>query len=657
MMKRTIRNAGLVLIGLTAILSAGCLFEKLAWSPDGKSLLYAAGDDTLIWRYDVATGALEGRKLHIGHSSKVYACRWTPKGDRAVVLFENGDDDGEIFLFDPSREGSGNCKWVDGQCSPFFDVAPDGSVYYAKEKKKDSESTYELWRFRGGKSGKVWTAQEELGFVRVAPKGERMLFTVDDKLCMLNIDDLSTRTLIDRSEVRSKDNGIFWPVWLDNDRFIYTEQIDGVSGNLCLYDFDGATTRSLAWGASIIDAPSVAPDGKTVAVTSCGRKPGEEADSDLPGQIYFVDIATGKKEKVTSEDFGAGTPSLSPDGKRLAYLTGIPGADDKELSPMLCVRDLETGRDTFTWRSEPERLYATALTLKRGGQLVEAMAMLKDLAARFEETPFHMASQWQMLKLYLDGPLEDIDEAYAIYTVLDVDTDDMFLCNLFWRETDRIATDPAGDLITTYATEASNEKWTDSDAARDLTGLWVRVGEKRVYIRLDYASDRDLTGIALQDTAILLTGGLCKKDSTEIAPGIAWDRNATRVATIRHWFKSALNSQFDMDIRNGVGEIAACYLASGFEPPVNPIMECVGLYNGDGAGSAVYAFDRKTLGIIGEGEMNIQACTFKGGIDTLETPAAAPALCDAFGADNTDPATLHGVAATFGYASPNGFRF
>jgi dipeptidyl aminopeptidase/acylaminoacyl peptidase len=65
--------------------------------------------------------------------------------------------------------------------------------------------------------------------------------------------------------------------------------------------------------------PQVSPDGKTVAFTI--------GDVNFDGnrvvnQIYVVSIAGGEPKQLTSGDRSASSPRWSPDGKKVAYLTG-----------------------------------------------------------------------------------------------------------------------------------------------------------------------------------------------------------------------------------------------------------------------------------------------------------------------------------------------
>ena len=251
-----------------------------------------------------------------------------------------------------------------------------------------------------------------------------------------------------------------------------------------------------------------------------------------------------------------------------------------------------------------------------------------------------------MTLTYLGQPQPDLDAAYQNWQKISDNKLRDQIRPLFWREEDRVATDPAEDWIQTYGTEAAQKEFKfNTDLTRDLRALWVRCGKERLYLRIDYGSDADLTGLTFQDTLILLnSSGADGKGARRISPSAEWDRAADRQVLIRHWFESGDQSQYDMEILNEKSEVIARYLASGFAPPANPLFEMV--YMIPETHSVVYAVSRGALGLTGPArDLGIQVCAFKGGIESvkgLERPRVASVggrtvcdVADAFGAENT----------------------
>jgi dipeptidyl aminopeptidase/acylaminoacyl peptidase len=445
------------------------------------------------------------------------------------------------------------------------------------------------------------------------------------------------------------------------------DQKPDLVGDLEAYSLDDKTTRTLCKNVHLMYSPiSFSPDRKSVVVTAARVGAGEEVDENRMGiwQVASANVTTGEITWLTDTPFGALAPVWSPDGKRVAYLSAaIEGG-------VLNVVNLETRKTMFTWRNEEEHLFANAESAAEAGDSTRTLTGCSDLIQRFPQSKMCNAARYRMTLTYLGQPQQDLDAAYQNWQkISDTKLRDQ-IRPLFWREEDRVATDPAEDWIQTYGTEASQTEFKlNTDLTRDLRALWVRCGKERLYVRIDYGSDNDLTGLTFQDTLILLRGEDTRATMRRISPTALWDRPADRQILIRHWFESGNQSQYDMEILNEKNEVIARYLASGFAPPANPLFERA--YMVPETNSVVYAVSRQTLGLVNSGNVGIQVCTFKGGIESvkgLERPRVASAdgrtvcdVADAFGAENTKdrieadlkantnpaaPAVIKGVAGT-----------
>lgn len=394
---------------------------------------------------------------------------------------------------------------------------------------------------------------------------------------------------------------------------------------------------------------SLSPDGKSVAVTISPDSKGKTA------QVAIVDVKTGEKKILTGEAFasserpdvlvtrGAGFAVFSPDGKQIAYLSP-PDVDNE--AAMVRILNLETGRKITVWRNEEERLFSVAESLTDSGNAHQALATYRDLLTRFPQTRLAEEACYRMMRLYPESPLADLDKAFEMLEKIKENHGLVEqVAPLFWREQDRLATDPPEDWIQTYGTEASRKAFEfNTDLTRDLRALWVRWGKERLYVRVDYGSNRDLMGLTFQDTLLLFDYDSPGSGFRPISPTTDWDRGAKRQVLVRHWYEAREQSQYDAEIRDRRGEVISRFIGSGFAPPGNPTFDLVHILQEDSS-SVVYSISRQVLGIADGQKVNMQVCTFKGGIESykkLEHPRVetmdSRTVCDvadAFGAENT----------------------
>ncbi len=669
---------------------SGCFFEILSWSPDGRFLVTPGPKAGTLLRYDTQSGKTEEltiQRLAEGKRevipASIVSCHYLPDGKGILLLTDKGGKDGgeseeeSLYFYEESQDLATR---IDSGVGPYLDVTPDGkNVYYVAKRETDGKENSLVQRYEVGKgSTTVYTTPVEIAFPRIAPDGKNLLFSTEKGLYLYNQEAQTSRSLV---AVTGK-KAFYWPTWVDQKTLLYVKLVEGDNkdfvGTLQMLDVETSKTQTLAPDAHAFFPLSLSPDKKTIAFTQMARDAKGEIHDDAPysAQIALIELASGKEVRRVKRLPIVCAPAFSPDGKRLAFTNSMEG-DDRFVQ----ILDLESDKTTVLWNDEAERLFAKGYESFYGNDPKGALESWNALIAQYPtSTTLCKIAGLGILQIRLDekSPYFDLDAASEAFVQGGNRNFSDSMRSLFWRAEDRLAVDPKDDLIQTYGTSESQKTFGfPTDQARDLRALWVRCGQKRLYVRVDYESERDLDGLKFQDTTLLFnrdgeTGGI-----TRISPGAEWDRPAQCQVLLRHWHENGNDSQYDVEIRNERGEARCRFLASGYAPAGNPLIQLVGTSTGDSP-SAIWSISLEALGLNeGVPKVNVQACTFKGGIETywnLEKPRIAVKegqpvcdVADAFGADNTrerieadlkkaapvlgdtppEPAVIRGAAGSF----------
>ncbi len=655
----------ILLTGLV-FLSSGCYYELISWSPDSRYALFTLPDKKILWQWDKTTGKTNEiipmlRDLKDESASKpeplnrdILGCSYLPGASRALVYTKD-----EIFILDIK---SGLCDLLDNNVGTGIYVSGKGErIFYVKKNEvtgkegNAAQKEYSLMEYQNGEKRVLFSGEEEISFPGLSPDNRYIMYSTSNSLCLYDLKEEKSRIIF------SEQGGdIFHPMWVNNNQIIYAVEKE-TKGSA--WDLDGAIYRLSI--DPISKKPASKPhilknniylpvpfriDDYTYEIQrpekdmhSAGSEVTEPviiATAVMPGetertQAAIISIKTGDTLWESDGTYAA-APALSPDGKILAYLSGI--GDFMYLE----TQDMKTGKRSIAWRNEAEKLFATAEDLKQAGEFQKALEAYRAFIKQFPDSDIVKAACFHMASILLKPQLLDLDAAYDALKNFDNEEARLILEGSLWRPEDRIAVDSPKDWIQTYGTKESEKYFGfNTDLARDLRGLWMREGKERLYIRIDYGTNNDLDGLTFQDTMLLFDYDTPDEGSRKISDNFQWDRGADRKALIRHWHESGEQSQYDLEVLDEKDEIIHRYLVSGFAPPDNPLIRHCGIYRKK-SNSIIYAISRRILNLKAGNRVQVQVCTFKGGIESykkLETPRFDPAkafcdVADAFGEEN-----------------------
>lgn len=171
---------------------------------------------------------------------------------------------------------------------------------------------------------------------------------------------------------------------------------------LTLADVDGHNPRPLFASSMPIMSPSWSPDGKRVAYVSFE---GGEAG------IYVQDIASGSRRKISSQPGVNGAPSWSPDGSRLAIVltrTGTPKIyiSDLNANQIIQITDGYSIDTEPTWSPDGRYVYFTSN--RSGGPQIYRVAVAGNKAASGAERVTFSGN-------YNSRPLITPDNRYLVF--------------------------------------------------------------------------------------------------------------------------------------------------------------------------------------------------------------------------------------------------
>ena len=268
-----------------------------SFSPDGKMIISASGDQTLkLW--DANTGK-ELRTLN-GHSDGVWSASFSPDGETIV----SASDDQTLKLWDANT--GKELRTFSGHSFQVFSASfsPDGETIVSAS----GDQTLKLWdastgqelRTLNGHSSSIFNASFSLdGKMIVSASNDRTLKLWD------------ARTGEELRTLNGHSSSIFNASFSPDGKMIVSASLDQT---LKLWDAStGEELRTLNGHASGVYSASFSPDGKTVVSAS-------DADEQT---LKLWDVSTGEESRtLDGHSESVFSANYSPDGKMIVSASG-----------------------------------------------------------------------------------------------------------------------------------------------------------------------------------------------------------------------------------------------------------------------------------------------------------------------------------------------
>jgi Tol biopolymer transport system component len=295
--------------------------DQPSWSPDGRSLVFTwTGPGTgypALYIQD-----LRGQEpVRLTHSNKPeYRPRWSPDGQRVVFFRRSGAAEYSVIMLEratgkESILGAINFP-LNPLCVPGLDWSPDGAWLALTEQDNSLlPSRVNLWSLRDGHHTALTRPQGPSSGdleVKFSPDGKRLAVLRNAKMDLLVVSFPGGK---EERLVMSNNRGFTGVDWLDDSTLVAARHGDDDSAGLWKIPLQGGSPERLTADRVSAESPVFQARTRQLAFV----------DSVVDIDIWKYSTLSGKGQPVIASTRFDGAPALSPDDRRIAFLSTRSG--------------------------------------------------------------------------------------------------------------------------------------------------------------------------------------------------------------------------------------------------------------------------------------------------------------------------------------------
>lgn len=248
------------------------------WSPDGREIAFTTDITGRANLWKVAAAGGWPLQLTVSNDRQE-AATWSPDGKWIVYQQDHGGD--EIWQL--------------------YTVPAAGGTPIALTSNPDVAVSDPVW----------------------SPDGSRLLVMVKAKTASVadvGVLDWKTHTLRVLYHEPTRDHRWVPVAWAPDGKAVYANRINAAftAAEVWRIGLDGKTRRLTPAGTALDMASAVAPDGRTLLITSNARNGANN--------VALLDVATGKLTWVTDTGWSARAGGFAPDGRHFTYVLNVDGS-------------------------------------------------------------------------------------------------------------------------------------------------------------------------------------------------------------------------------------------------------------------------------------------------------------------------------------------